>query len=146
MFVLICKFPGFITLESVAGSAELPPLTIGHYYVSGSTFSSNLTFPQIWCNFSSVLILTGLCLILSAADLIICEQSNTNQVFQEQHYQSLARADLVVKVDPEEKTRPDSGLEEEKDLKKKYLKEENLQREEEYLSREEKEDLRRTSR
>ena len=75
--------------------------------------------------------------------MIICEQSNTNQLFQEQHYQSLARADLVVKVDPEEKTRPDSGLEEEKDLKKKDLKEENLQREEEYLSREEEEDLRR---
>ena len=36
-------------------------------------------------------------------------------MFQEQHYQSLARADLVVKVDPEEKTRPDSGFEEEEE-------------------------------
>ena len=34
-------------------------------------------------------------------------------MFQEQHYQSLARSELVVKVDPEEKTRPDSGFEEE---------------------------------
>ena len=63
-----------------------------------------------------------------------CERSNTNQLFQEQHYQSLARVDSVVKVDPEEKTRPDSGFEED-------LKEENLKREEEHSSMEEEEDL-----
>ena len=53
-------------------------------------------------------------------------------MFQEQHYQSLARVDSVVKVDPEEKmTRPDSGFEG-------NLREENLKREEEEdLSREE---------
>ena len=36
-------------------------------------------------------------------------------MLQDQHYQSLARADLVVKVNPEEKTRPDSGFEEEEE-------------------------------
>ena len=35
-------------------------------------------------------------------------------MFQDQHYQSLARADLIVKGDPE-KTRPDSGFEEEEE-------------------------------
>ena len=68
-----------------------------------------------------------------------CERSNTSQLFQEQHYQSLARVDLVVEVDPEEKTRVDSGFEE--DLKEENLKRgeehSSMEEEEEYLSREE---------
>ena len=62
-----------------------------------------------------------------------CEQSSANQLFQEQHYQSLARVDSVVKVDPEEKTRLDSGFEDD-------LKEENLKRGEEHSSMEEEEE------
>ena len=57
--------------------------------------------------------------------------SFTVGLFQDQHYQSLARAELVVKVDLEEKTRPDSGFEEE---------EEEVRGEEEHLKRKE-EDL-----
>ena len=56
-------------------------------------------------------------------------------MFQEQHYQSLARADLVVKVDPEEKARPDSGFEEEEEEEEEELRsdEGNLRRQEEDL-------------
>ena len=58
--------------------------------------------------------------------------SFTVGLFQDQHYQSLARAELVVKVDLEEKTRPDSGFEEEE--------EEEVRGEEEHFKRKE-EDL-----
>ena len=36
-------------------------------------------------------------------------------MFQDQHYQSLAREDFVSKVDSEEKARPGSGFEKEKE-------------------------------
>ena len=60
---------GLITLESVAGSADLPPLTIGHYYVSGPT--PNLTL--FHCKFSNptgLFLFVFLYLLLLAADLI----------------------------------------------------------------------------
>ena len=60
---------GLITLESVAGSADLPPLTIGHYYVSGPT--PNLTlFHCKFFNPTGLFLFVFLYLLLLAADLI----------------------------------------------------------------------------
>ena len=56
------------------------------------------------------------CTFLNNSDKVFAFADSLHQIlFQDQHYQSLAREDFVSKVDSEEKARPGSGFEEEEE-------------------------------